>query len=270
MQYSELVKRTCERAGTAVPNMDPDTKIHYGVISANDLDQDGLYDVINCSENLTSEAAKEELFGHIRGEAFAGIIIAITKYKGTTQLDNCRRAGIIGARLVKAIKKITNDSEDEICDEIWDSVVTLGECIDKGVADKEAKAFVEANEDALLTDSFWQGVGNGCDGDEYLYSEDGLEMQLCRDGDIFVFKSPYYAFAPGCSPCAPCAGHLGDLATRTEEDPEYTGYLKTYCLDPEFYPEDSPPNFIIYNMDGTVAFNEPKEAQDETDSASKA
>jgi len=62
----------------------------------------------------------------------------------------------------------------------------------------------------------------------YSYDKDGLILQLCSDGDIFVIESPFYAMASYCSPCAPGAGYL-----RTEGD------VKTYCLGPDWFDSDN-------------------------------
>jgi len=52
-------------------------------------------------------------------------------------------------------------------------------------------------------------------GDEpigFHYEGDGYELTDCLDSDVMVIKSPFYTFAPLCSPCVPNAGDLDDAA----------------------------------------------------------
>src|SRR6187402_1270137 len=62
------------------------------------------------------------------------------------------------------------------------------------------------------------------------YEHDGYVATCDSDRDIFVIKSPYYTYAPFCSPCAPGAGYL---ASASEHD-ETTG-VKTYCFDKSWF-----------------------------------
>jgi hypothetical protein len=58
------------------------------------------------------------------------------------------------------------------------------------------------------------------------YSGDGYELTDCLDSDIFVLKSPYYTFAPFCSPCVPGAG---DLDNAMDDG------VKSYCLGHDWF-----------------------------------
>ena len=75
------------------------------------------------------------------------------------------------------------------------------------------------------------------------YENEGCPLQLNRDDvlimqgnqddpDIFVIKSPYYCYAPPCSPCAPGAGYLLDAdKNKTGRHHPY----QTYCLDASWF-----------------------------------
>lgn len=87
-------------------------------------------------------------------------------------------------------------------------------------------------------------------GDEpngWSYSADGYELTDCLDNDVFVLKSPFYTFAPFCSPCVPGAGNLDSAETafrRQKENhidsPELAG-VKTYCLGHDWFEEREAP-----------------------------
>lgn len=81
------------------------------------------------------------------------------------------------------------------------------------------------------------------DGEEIepdMYCDDGCEpiafnlddgeykaSQTRDDGDIFILKSPYYTYAPFCSPCAPGACYLRNGDTD--------GDAKAYCFAPDWF-----------------------------------
>lgn len=77
----------------------------------------------------------------------------------------------------------------------------------------------------------------------YLYEQDGYKLSTSPSlVAVFVEKSPYYTFARGCSPCAPNAG---DLDNATAED---NGNLKTYCLGPDWFGDESPIPYACYDV----------------------
>lgn len=63
----------------------------------------------------------------------------------------------------------------------------------------------------------------------YRYESDGYILELMRDGDIFVIKSPYVTRRGFCSPCAPGACHL-----------ESEGDVLCYCLGEDWFDEFNP------------------------------
>lgn len=72
--------------------------------------------------------------------------------------------------------------------------------------------------------------------------ENGLAVRLDSDGDVWVFKSPFYTYAQFCSPCAPGACHLNNplelpLIPRNEPPTHHTQYPsnKCYCLPHDWF-----------------------------------
>ena len=61
------------------------------------------------------------------------------------------------------------------------------------------------------------GEWNDCQAEAigYNFEGDGYQMTSCLDSDVMVLKSPFFTYAPFCSPCVPGAGNLDDAA-RTE------------------------------------------------------
>lgn len=83
--------------------------------------------------------------------------------------------------------------------------------------------------------------GESAFGDEPIgwnYNDDGYELTDCLDSDIFVLNSPFYTFAPFCSPCVPGAGNLDDA----REDG-----VKTYCLGHDWF-EDGKAPYPVYSV----------------------
>lgn len=85
--------------------------------------------------------------------------------------------------------------------------------------------------------SFWSDDAFGdepvaftLDDGEYVAEQSG------DDYDIFITRSPYYTYAPFCSPCAPGAGYLG-LANDKDE----TSGVKTYCFGHDWFEDGTAP-----------------------------
>lgn len=82
-------------------------------------------------------------------------------------------------------------------------------------------------------------------GDEpqgYTYSDEGYELADCLDSDIMVLKSPYFTYAPFCSPCVPGAGNI-DGTDGNENDG-----VKTYCLGHDWFEEGKAP-YRVYSVE---------------------
>lgn len=69
-----------------------------------------------------------------------------------------------------------------------------------------------------------------------------IATQAGDDHDIFVIKSPFYTFAPFCSPCAPGACYL--LNGSTESD------AKAYCFPVDWFDDSIEPcPYPVYRVD---------------------
>lgn len=58
LEHGEVVERVCRLRGEQIPNYDPDTDCHYGVISTNELNLDAVNDITMYGDNLDFEAWK--------------------------------------------------------------------------------------------------------------------------------------------------------------------------------------------------------------------
>jgi ribosomal protein L37AE/L43A len=99
----------------------------------------------------------------------------------------------------------------------------------------------------------WEGSGEFCclpchyvfDGDEafgeepigWNYDDDGYKLVDCLDVNIMVLASPFYTFAPFCSPCVPGAGDLDNAGEG----------VKTYCLGHDWF-EDGKAPYPVYSV----------------------
>lgn len=85
--------------------------------------------------------------------------------------------------------------------------------------------------------------GDGDDMSEplgFTYSDEGYECtQSGDDSDIFITRSPFYTFAPYCSPCAPGAVYLRDA------NPEG---VKGYCFGHDWFEAGRAP-YPVYRVD---------------------
>ncbi len=80
-------------------------------------------------------------------------------------------------------------------------------------------------------------------GDEPIgWSVDGGEYKMCDclDSDVMVMQSPYYTFAPFCSPCVPGAGNLDGATEEGEWIGEEHG-VKTYCVGHDWFEDGKAP-----------------------------
>lgn len=79
------------------------------------------------------------------------------------------------------------------------------------------------------------------DGDEpqgYVLDDGEYVARDCLDSDILIIKSPYYTYAPFCSPCVPGAGNLdaaGDLIVAGLKN-----YPRVYCFGHEWFEGKAP------------------------------
>lgn len=68
------------------------------------------------------------------------------------------------------------------------------------------------------------------------------------DCDVTVMKSPYYTYAPFCSPCVPGACDLDSVSVHDgESDDEFEarmlreGYVPCYCFGNDWFPSEKAP-----------------------------
>ncbi len=89
-----------------------------------------------------------------------------------------------------------------------------------------------------------------------VYSEEALgytlddgeyQAQDCLDSDIMIIRSPYYTYAPFCSPCVPGAGNLNDAG-------ECFGQVKTYCFGHDWFDDGKAPYRVFRVDDNTEVF----------------
>jgi hypothetical protein len=76
----------------------------------------------------------------------------------------------------------------------------------------------------------------------FTFEDDGYLCENCLDSDIIILKSPFYTFAPFCSPCVPGAGNLNDA------DGPRSGGVKTYCFGHDWF-EDCKEPYPVYRVD---------------------
>jgi len=200
------------KMGSPLPNYDEKTGIFYGVIAQNSLSGEAVDDILfgSSTRDLSYEEAEKEIKEQINNslESLTDLynlcvdIVGKHSLKYSWEKDNLRK-----------IREVLNLYKD-----------------------KEPKEDIEA----ILLDE-WNNRYD-CDSPEFLYEADGYKIIRCLDFDLMILKSPYYCYAPRCSPCVPCAGDLDSI----REDWEYN--KKTYCLDESFFDEENKPKYKIYEV----------------------
>jgi hypothetical protein len=188
--------------GSKLPNYDEEAKIFYGVVAQNSLNSDVVSDILIGSDtlDLSYEEAIRELNARI--EDSLGCL---------TDIYNLS-VDIIGKHALKY------SWEKENLRDI-----------------KEVLRFFKEEDFEAIKEILIEEFNNSyeCDSPDFEYKDkEGYIIINCLDYNLMIIKSPYYCFAPECSPCVPCAGDLDSII----EGREYS--KKTYCLGKDFY-EDS-------------------------------
>ena len=80
------------------------------------------------------------------------------------------------------------------------------------------------------------------------YTEDGYRLTDCLDSDLFVLASPFYTYAPFCSPCVPGAGNLDEASPDAKD----IRGVRTYCLGHDWFENGVAPYPIFRVADDTV------------------
>lgn len=94
--------------------------------------------------------------------------------------------------------------------------------------------------------------GSDCYGDETIgwnYDGDGYQMTDCLDSDVMILASPYFTFAPYCSPCVPGAG---DLDSASEGEFDESNGVKTYCVGHDWFPDGFAPYDVYSVQSGAI------------------
>lgn len=86
------------------------------------------------------------------------------------------------------------------------------------------------------------------------YLDDGeYQASNCLDSDIIITKSPYYTYAPFCSPCVPGAGNLDNGMTETDGDMS-SQWPKTYCFSHDWFESGQAPYRVFRVSDDSEVF----------------
>jgi len=193
MKLGIATRLACLLAGEPVPNEDPVTGIHFGVISSNDdaLNQEAVDDIFRHGKDLDVEERVEDEI-----EKVASLIM---KW---------------------AVEGYPSDPESEIKDASFHADANS---ILPALHSEIKQPWIVAEVRQLVTkyfgrDTFLDEVSlePTVDNNRILYEKDGYSILKCRDGDMFVQKSPWVALRGWCSPCAPNAAHhksAGDVLT---------------------------------------------------------
>ena len=195
-------------------NRDVATGIRYGVVSQNSINPDVMSDIWSEARDLSYEAAVEEMKKNLES-AFA------------------------------------NDSDEDRRSDFW-------AVVKNNFGMRNIEELVDDLMDAQEASELWDVVSDRF-GDTYedngdrswLWEKDGYELSNCLVSDVFVSKSPYFTYAPFCSPCVPGAGNL-DSARKIEREyqedvatpgdglvvPVEDRGVKTFCLDKSFFDDE--------------------------------
>jgi hypothetical protein len=68
----------------------------------------------------------------------------------------------------------------------------------------------------------------------------------CLDSDVMILRSPYYTYAPFCSPCVPGAGNLDSAEGHTAEDG-----IRTLCFSHDLFEDRRAPYRVFRVSDDT-------------------
>lgn len=199
-----------------IPNYDPAAGIHYGCISQHSLDHEAMSDIDMEARDLSHESAVDE--------AKNAIIRAMECGEDATQALEAVLRDYVSSRNLSSV--------------VTDLVEML----------------TERGGDMPTRDEAWDVVEQefndhyDCDDRSWLWEKDGYALSDCLISDIFVSKSPYFTYAPECSPCVPNAGNLDSAEWFEGAEPSLKaahmvqertakrkGWLKTYCLGHDLF-----------------------------------
>jgi hypothetical protein len=208
------------------PNYDPKAGIHYGCISQHSIDSDAMSEIWDQARDLSYEAAKDELLNNL---------IADLKREDAESVRHALSTDLSGL-WSERYREARADVVNEIVGE-WEAMD-----MPSGEPSEEDKARIWD----LISDHFNDHYE--CDGRSWLWEKDGYQLSNCLITDVFVGKSPYFTYAPECSPCVPNAGNLDSAEGFEGAEPSLKaahivqertakrkGWLKTYCLGHDMF-----------------------------------
>lgn len=125
----------------------------------------------------------------------------------------------------------------------------------------------DASSDFIAADEFEQYNNRGCvdyacytckhtldNSDVYPDEPIGHELKTdeyhavdCLDSDVMLLKSPFYTYAPFCSPCVPGAGNLDNAARDTDGGIE-NRWSKTFCFGHDYFENNRAP-YRVFRVD---------------------
>lgn len=94
---------------------------------------------------------------------------------------------------------------------------------------------------------YWSDSVFGDDPIGHKLKNDEYHAVDCLYSDVMILRSPYYTYAPFCSPCVPGAGNLDDSDPDTNEE---TG-VKTFCFSHDLFEDRRAPYRVFRVEDGT-------------------
>ena len=215
-------------------NQNDETGIHYGAIHQNSLSPDAFDQVWQEARDLSHEAAVEEM-----KEEIAGLM---------DLSDDCIPDTI--QSIFKYIH-LKQDDKDEIAE----------------IASTSSDDLPNAERASMIWDIVEQQFNDRyeCDDRSWLYESQGYVLRDCLQYSVFVINSPYFTYAPACSPCCPNAGDLDsaweemDLNSRAMASARLTDEqwdqlslakqhhhyedvaFKTYCMGLDFFEDNEAP-----------------------------
>jgi hypothetical protein len=84
---------------------------------------------------------------------------------------------------------------------------------------------------------------------------DGYHAVDCLDSDVMLLASPFYTYAPYCSPCVPGAGNLDGATSGTDGQ---FGNVKTYCFGHDWFDGGKAPYRVFRVADNSEVLPEVK------------
>lgn len=218
-----------------IPNFDPVTQCHYGVINQNSIHPEAMDDIYSNSRDLTYESAVEEIKAKIKGIESVADLDDILKDIGAHYFDGDKRCLLAQAVWDECELVANSEQTDEAIEAVWNEIEQ------------------NFNDHYCWDDHSW------------LYESDGYKLTNCLDYDVFVLTSPYFTYARPCSPCVPNAGDLDSACEENADcfNPCGIGIgeksFKTFCLGHEWFENDCAP-YAVYSVEtGEIIASEKEE-----------